>query len=290
MHNFELKFETRKYNSFIFLFLFSFLLPQFSYSSDDPILASTPEQIVADSAFSVFSDRDSVIQKFIANINSNHKSRPVHPYFRDSYRVIRDMRRLVRMFDYRAVNGYESMSDLIDICQKFPERQKTEMIYTAMTGGAVNLISERTNKALRKRKIHCLQWRLEKVYFRSRYKFLRINFHTGMNSKGIVAQIPALRFRYYRYSTSYYSTDGIIVMPLRGVGINCNRINGRINISPFYYSKYGTFALTYDTKYKIVSSRINLKKSSSFVIRIVHINYLDRSRPDRLLSEILLWW
>jgi len=200
------------------------------------------------------------------------------------------MRRLVRMFNYRAVSGYESMSDLVSICQNFPEHQKTEMLYTAMAGGAVNLVSERTNKELRKRKIHFLQWKLEKVYFRSRYKFLRLNFHTGMTSKGIVAQIPALRFRYYRYSTSCYSTDGIIVMPIRGVGVNCNRINGRINISPFYYSKFGTLSLTYDTKNQIVSSRIDLKKKSFFVIRVVHINYLNRLRPDRLLSEVLIWW
>jgi len=290
MCNLELTFETRRYNSLIILCLFSFLLSEYYFSQEEPTLTSLPEQIVADSVISVCSDRDSVIQKLITNINSNHNSRSIHPYFRDSYRIILDIRRLIRMFDYRAINGYEPMGDLVDICQKLPEQQKTEMIYTAMAGGAVNLVSERTNKELRKRKINFLQWKLEKVYFRSRYKFLHINFHTGMSSKGIDAQIPALRFRYYSYSTSYYSTDGIIIMPLQRIGINCNRCNGRINISPFYYSKHGSLSITYDTKYQIVSSRIDLKKSSTFVMRIAHINYFDHKRPDRLLSEILLWW
>jgi hypothetical protein len=157
MQNLKRIFRTKKHKSYMLVFLFLFLLPQYSFPLDDPALTSSSEQIVADSVFNACSDRDSVIQSYFSKLNINHKSRPIHPYFRDSYRVILDMRQLVRIFDYHAVNGYESMNDLVEIYRKFPEHKQAEMIYTAMAGGVVNLISERTNKELRKRKIHFLQ-------------------------------------------------------------------------------------------------------------------------------------
>jgi hypothetical protein len=290
MHNLEQTYKTIKYNSCIFFILLYLLSPQYSFSLDDPILTSSTDQIVTDSVFTVSSNEDSVIQNYFSKLNVNHNSRRVHPYFRDSYRVVEDIRRLIRMFDYRVVNGYESMNDLIDICRKFPEKKQTEMIYTAMAGGVVNLVSEQTNKLLRKMKIHFLQWRLEKVYFRNRFKFFYMNLHKGMNSRGIGFSIPTLRIHYYRQSTSYYLSEGIIVLPMQKIGINYSRWNGRTIITPFYSSRFGTFALTYDIKSKIIHSTLDLKKSSSYVIRIVYINFLDRRHSDRLLSELLFYW
>lgn len=290
MHNLKQIDETKKHYSYILVFLFLYLLPQYSFPLDEPALTSSSEQIVADSVFNACSDRDSVIQNYFSKLDLNHKSRPVHPYFRDSYRIILDMRKLVRMFDYRAINGYESMNDLVDICRKLPEHKQAEMICTAMAGSVVNLVSERTNKELRKRKIHFLQWKLEKVFYQNKFKFLYMNFHTGMNSKGIGFSVPVLRIHYYRYYTSHYLTEGFIIMPRRNIGINCYRINGGTNITPFYSSKLGTIALTYDTKNRIVSSCIDLRKSSSFVIRIAHINFIDRRFSDRLLSEVSFCW
>ena len=81
------------------------------------------------------------------------------------------MRRLVLMFNRGAVNGYESVNDLVEVCQKLPEQKQTEMLYTAMAGGLVNFLSAETNKQLRKKKIQFLQWRMEKVFFHNNFKY-----------------------------------------------------------------------------------------------------------------------
>jgi len=290
MHDLEQTYKTIKYNSCIFLILFYFLSPKYLFSLDDPILISSIDQIDADSILVSFSEKDSIIHSSVYKIDSNHKPRLIHPYFRDSYRVVQDMRRLVRMFDHRAVSGYESMSDLVDICRKFPEHKQTEMIYTAMAGGVMNLISERTNKELRKRKIDFIQWRLEKVIFRNRFKYFYMNLHIGMNSKGIGFYIPTLRIHYYRYATPYYAGENITFYPMRKIGVNCGRWNGSVIITPFILSNMGTMALSYDKDRKIIHTRFELRKSSSLIIRFVHINYLERVNSDRILSEVLICW
>jgi hypothetical protein len=282
------KIGTAKYNnSGIFLILLFCWRPHYSFSQQDMTL---PSQIIADSVTTTISEKDSLVRHSVYKIDSNHKSRQVYLYFRDSYRVIQDMRKLLRTVDYQAVNGYESMRDLIDICRKFPRHKQTELIYMAMAGGTVNLISTKTNRELSKRKIDFLRWQLEKVSYRNNFKFLYMNLHTGLNSRGIVLSVPTLRIYYYRHSSSYYSTDGLIVLPMRKIGINCNRCDGRTLITPFYSTKLGTFELTYDTKYKMISSRIDLRKTSSFVVRIVYVNFLDRKHPDCFLSEALICW
>ncbi|UCE07808.1 MAG: hypothetical protein JSW07_07185 [bacterium] len=254
------------------------------------MLTSSTDQIVADSILAAFSEKDSIIHSPVYKIDSNHKSHSIHPYFLDSYRLIRDMRRLVRMFDHRAVNGYESMSDLVNICRKLPVPKQKDLIGTAMAGAVVNFISEATNKQLKKGKINFLQWRLEKVIFRNRFKYFSMNLQTGMNSRGIGFYIPALRVHYYRYATPYYAGQNITFYPMRKIGVNCGRWNGSIIITPFILSNMGTMALSYDKDRKIIHTRFELRKSSSIIIRFVHINYLERVNSDRILSEVLICW
>lgn len=287
MQNLVQKIGITTYTSGILLLLLFCWRPHDLFSQQD---LTSPDQIIADSVVTTVSEKESLVRHSVYKIDANHRSHPLHPYFRDSYRVIQDLRRLVRMFNYPAVEGYESISDLVEICRKLPAPKQTAMISMAIAGGVVNLISERANKELRKRKMAFLQWQVEKVFFRNKFKFLYLNLHTGVNSRGLVFSIPAARIYFYRYYSAYYSTDGFIIMPTRRIGINCNRYDGRTQIAPFYASKLGTFELTYDTKYKMISSRIDLRKSSAFVIRVVHVNFLDRRHADRLLSEVLICW
>ena len=287
MHNLVQKFPKKKCSSSIFLILLYFLQLQYSFSQDDP---TSTNQIIADSVFTTISEKDSLIQHSYYKIDSNHKSNAIFPYFRDSYRVILDMRKLVRMFNYQAVDGYESMNDLFNTCRKFPEYKQAKMIYMAMAGGAVNLLSVQTNRELSKRKINFLRWQIDKVSYRNNFKFLYVNLHTGLNSRGMVLSIPTLRIYYYRYLSSYYSTDGIIIMPLRKIGLNCSHYAGRTLITPFYTSSLGTIELTYDIKYKRMSSHIDLRKTSFFVVRVVHVKFFDHQHSDCLLSEVLIWW
>jgi len=278
--------------SLAIIFLELFIFPQNLFTFDDPDFSSSTDDIIPDTAsVPVISMKpDSSLLKPKFRIDKSHHFHPVHPYFRDGYRIIKDMRKLVRMFDYRKINGYESMSDLVEICQKFPESKKTEVIYTALAGGVVNILSEETNKHLRKRKINFLQWKMEKVVLRNKFRYFDLNIHGGVNSKGLGLYIPKFRIYYDRYSTPYYSSESITFWPLRKLGFNYAIWNGSTIITPFISSKIGTIAVSYNKEHKILRTRLDLLKSSSLIIRIVYINYLERMNSNYMLSEVLICW
>jgi len=259
------------------------------FASDDPTYSSSTEDMIPDTVLSPI-NQDSFVCMTHLKFDDGQRSRPMHPYFRDGYRIIQDMRRLVRMFNHGAVNGYESMSDLVDVCRKFPEYKQAEMLYTAMAGGLVNFISEQTNKQLRKRNIHFLQWRLEKVFYRNKFKYFYLNIYAGYTSKGIGLYFPALRLHFYRQVTAYYSSEGFTFLPMRKFGLNFARWNGHPIITPYFFTSIGTIALSYDNKRNIIRSRINIRKSSTLIVRIVHINFLERAKSDQILSEVIIYW
>lgn len=282
--------KTKKYKRCMIVIFLSFLEPQCLFSLDDPTITVSLDQITADSAFAAKSAKDSIFHSSVLKLDSNYKPRSIHPYFRDSYRVIQDIRRLVRLFDYRVVNDYESMSDLLDICRKFPEQKQTKIIGTAMAGGFVNLISEETNKQLRKKKINFVQWRLEKVILQSRCKNFSLNFHTGISSRGVGVYFPALQIHYYYYSTQNFRSESINFCPIRKLGLNFARWNGHAIMTPYFYSSIGTIALSFDKDNKIIRSRVDIRKSPSLIIRIIHISYLKQINSNRLMSEVLICW
>lgn len=270
--------------------LFSFAVPLCLFPGDDSKKTISSDPIAVDSVFSEVAEKDSIIHKSALRLTSNHRSRAVHPYFRDRYRVIQDIRRLVQIFDYKAINGYESINDLVDICQKFPEPKQSKMIGMAMAGGVVNLVSEKTNQQLKKMKVHFIQWRLEKVIFQNRFKYFYLNLHTGLNSRGIGFYFPMLRIHYYLHYTSRWNSESLTFYPRRKLGLSFSRWNGQPIMTSYYFSPIGTFALSYDNNRKIVRSRVDVRKSSTLIIRITHINYLERVNSDRLLSELLIYW
>ncbi len=250
---------------------------------------SPSQRIIADSVSVIAEKRDSLSRHAPYRIGIQHQARPLHPYFRDRYRVIQDMRRLVRMFNYSEVEGYESMDRLVAICRRLPLHQQSKLIAMAMAGGAVNLIAERTNRELRKRNIDFLQWQVDKVTFRNRFKFLSFNLHGGVSSRGFVLAIPSARIYLYRYFAEYYITEGFILMPTRHLGINCHRYDGRSFIAPFYVTKFGTYEWSYDWKRHILTSRLDLRKTSRLILRLVYVNFLDHRYSDRLLGELIIW-
>ena len=272
---------------FIHLLVLSFA--PLSVAQHETLPLPSIEETTPDTLFTPVG-QDRSVNKRLMSLNQQHRSRPMHPYFRDGYRVIRDMRRLVLMFNRGAVNGYESLNDLVNAYQGLPESKQTEMLYTAQAGGVVNFLSGEMNKQLRKNKISFLQWRMEKVYFRNRFKYFTANIYAGYNTKGYGIYFPLLRLHYYRQVASYYSSEGFTFVPMKKLGINFTRWNGTPILTPYFLTRYGTIALSYDKTRKIVRSRIDLRKSSSFVLRVVHINFLDHNRPDRLLSEFIIFW
>ncbi len=250
---------------------------------------NSSQRIIADSMAIIPEKRDSLVQHSKYRFDACHQPRPVHPYFRDRYRFIQDMRRLVRMFNYSAVEGYETVDELIDLCRRLPEHEQSRLIAMAMAGGTANLLAERTNRELRRRKVDFLQWQVDKVTFRNRFKFISLSLHAGVNSRGFVLSIPAARIYLYRYFAEYYITEGLIVMPTRHLGINCHRYDGRSLIAPFYVTGLGSYEWTYDWKRKILTSRVDLRKTSRLVIRLVHVNFFNHRHPDRMLGEVIIW-
>ncbi|MCU0643369.1 MAG: hypothetical protein MUC94_03835 [bacterium] len=223
-------------------------------------------------------------------VRNNYPGKPMHPYFRDSYRIIRDLRRLVQIFDYRAVTGYESVGDLVDICQNLPEPKQTELISTVFAGAAVNYFSVETNKQLKKKKVNFLEWRAEKIIFRNRFKYFSFHFFQGWNVSGIGLYVPFIRTQFYRHSTAYYKTNGFVVFLSPKFAIDFTHYDRSTLVNPFFVSKIGTFSFAYDWTRHNVRSRFDLIKSSSIIIRVVHINYLKHLYPDQLLGEVILSW
>ncbi|MDZ7334120.1 MAG: hypothetical protein ONB32_03080 [candidate division KSB1 bacterium] len=276
---------TMKFISIVLILLIGW--PMGTVRSQDEL--SPSQRIIADSVVTAADKKDSLIQRALFRVKTEYQAQPMHPYFRDRYRVIHDLRRLVRMFNYTEVEGYESVEKLVEICRHLPAQQQNKLIAMAMAGGAVNLVAERTNRELRKRKIDLLQWQVDKVTFRNRFKFISVSLHGGINSRGFVVSIPAARIYLYRYFAEYYITEGVIAMPTRHLGINCHRYDGRSFIAPFYVTKLGSYEWSYDWKRKILTSRVDLRKTSRLVVRLVHVNFLDHRYPDRFLGELIIW-
>lgn len=262
------------------------------FSVDDPQLLPESNRSVPDPyavPFVKTSDND-IIPTPSFEVRNKYPGKPIHPYFRDSYRIIRDLRRLVQIFDYRAVTGYESVGELLDVCQNLPEQKQTELIATVFAGAAVNYFSLETNRQLKRKKINFLEWRTEKVIFRNRFKYFNFHFFQGWNASGIGLYVPLIRTQFYRHATSYYKTNGFIVFLSPQFALDFAHYDRTMLVNPFFVSKIGTFSFAYDWNRCSVRSRFDLINSGSIIIRIVHINYLKNLYPDQLLSEVILSW
>ena len=253
----------------------------------DVLPISESDKTISDSVLIAKSTSDSFTIYSKIKLNTDHPSYSVNSYFRDEYRIVRDMRRLVQMFDY-PIHGYESMEELFKICQNFPETVQTKMICTAFAGGATNFLSDMTNKQLRKRKINFIQWRLEKVILQTHFKFLYIDFYGGLSTKGMALQIPKLRLYYYYQSTKYYNSHSFTCWLTPYLGLNYAQWNQSRLIMPLFVTALGYIAIGYDRSFKTLISRFELFRTNAIVIRLVHVNYFERVRNNYMLSEILI--
>lgn len=246
---------------------------------------SEPGKTISDSISITKSTLDSSTIHTKLKFNSDRRFYPVNSYFRDEYRIIRDMRRLVYMFDHR-INGYESMDELFKICQSLPEGVQTKMICTAFAGGIVNFLSDMTNKQLRKRKVNFFQWKLEKVILQTHFKFFYIDVYGGLSAKGIAFRVPKLRLYYYRYSTQYYNSDSFTFWLTPYLGLNYSQWNQSRIMMPLLVTPIGYITFGYDRTFKRLISTFELLKSNAIVIRLVHVNYFEQVKYNYMLSEV----
>jgi hypothetical protein len=233
---------------------------------------------------------DSASLRFRFNIDAGYRKPPVHPYFRDDYRLIQDMRRLLHFIDHRKIHGYESVAELFAIARRLPKPKQTEILRVAVAGSLANFASEITSRELREKKVRFVQWELEKVVFRSAFQFLQANVYNGVNAKGLGVCIPRLRLSYSRHLTTYDMNESVIWWPRRRLAFIYTRFNGRPIITPLFASRVGNFAVSYDREPRIITSGFELRRAASTVIRLVHVNHLKFPRANYMRGEVMLRW
>lgn len=204
--------------------------------------------------------------------------------------MVQDIRRLVQMVDYGAIHGYESMGNLIQIAQQLPSSKQTAMIGMAIAGGTVNFIADAANKHLRKLKINFVEWKVEKVIFRKHSRYFNTNIQSGLTARGYGIYFPGLRTQFYRDLTPYYKSEGFIIYSRHKLGFDLSRENGNLIWTPFYFSSLGSIQLSYNSTREIMRLKIDLRRTSFFVVRLVLIDQLKQSDGKFMLGEAILNW
>ena len=259
------------------------------YSTDDDLQTSIDKMISTNDSTggSQQARTDSILQA-IFNITNRTRSHPVNPYFRDEYRLVKDLRKLVRFIDRRSVNGYESMGNLVQISSNFSNGQKNKMISAALAGGVVNILADKTNKQLRKRKLRFLQWRMDKVVFRQKIKFISLYCYGGITANGYGVGIRKYQLYYNRHISEYYSANNNTFYPFKAFGLSYTNYNDRNIFSPMIRLKNCRFSLSYDKDMNIVTSRIDMWKLEPIIFRLLHVNYLKRANVNYIRCEMMV--
>jgi hypothetical protein len=282
-------------NLFLYCFIYAivtFLIvgpAEALYSSDDDLQTSI-ENLISDEKSTLNSQqihKDSLLQA-IFNKKNRTRSQPMNGYFRDGYRIMKDLRKLVRFIDRRSVNGYESINNLVQISSNFSKDQKDKMIGAAVAGGVVNILADKTNKQLRKRKIRFLQWGMDKVVLRHKIKSISMYFYRGIIANGFGLGFHKLRLYYNRHLTDYYFANNITFYPFRFLGMSYTRYNDRNIFSPMIRFKNSRISVSYDKNKSIVTSRIDMWKLEPIIIRLLHVNYLKQAQFNYVRCEMML--
>jgi len=254
-------------------------------------IAATAEETEPDTvALQVIARPDSAKTKYHSRIDAGYHTPPVHPYFRDDYRIIQDMRRLLYFVNRYAVHGYESVPDMVDKARKFPVDKQTEVIRIAIAGSAANFASEIVSRELREKNFRFVQWELEKVVLRGAFRHLSVNLFNGVREHGFGLNLPQLRFSFSRRATAYFSNDSFTWWPMRHVALNYARFEGRPIITPILATAMGTFAVSYDKGMNIITSAFDLRRAATLVVRMMHVNHLEFPQANYLRSEVMLRW
>jgi hypothetical protein len=265
--------------------------PQDPLILSQQVALSATQETRPDTIISTVAPRpDSARAKYHHRIDAGYRLAPSHPYFRDEYRIIQDMRRLLYFVNPHSVHGYESVPDMFAKARSFPVSKQTEIIRVAVAGSVANFASEIVSRELREKKLRFVQWELEKVVFRGAFRYLNVNVFNGVQERGFGMSIPLLRLSFSRQSTAYYLNDSMTFWPLRRVAVSYARFQGRPIITPIVLTKMGIFVLSYDKDLKVITSAFDLRRAAKIVVRMVHVNHLKFPKANYLRSEVMLRW
>ena len=222
--------------------------------------------------------------------DAGYRLGPVHPYFRDDYRIVNDIRRLYNYVDRNVLRGLEPMPVLYEMVDRLPADKQGELIGAAIMGSAVNFVSEVVSQQLRRRKLSFVQWQLDRVMVRLSYQSIHARLHLGPFESSYHLQFPALRVYLSRSIGNYYVSNSATWFPMRRVGINFTTYNGRKIIGPRLLTPIGNFAMSYNQDDRAVVSGFDLRRTSSLVVRLLMQDYLDTDAADFIQSEVILRW
>lgn len=233
---------------------------------------------------------DSMRRRLPFDIDAGYRRPPVHPYFRDEYRILHDVRQLLQFVDRRAIHGMESLPEMKALAESMPPQKQTEIIRTAVAGSLVNFASESVSRELRRRNFGFVQWQLEKVLLRRQIGQVYLQWYGGVNAAGMNAAIPAWRLYYARHETNYYRYDSFTYWPLPQIGFNYMLLDKRTLIGPRFSLGPGHLAVSYDKDIRMLISGFALRQANRVIIRLEYVNYFALANVDYLRSEVLLQW
>lgn len=283
---------------FVLIFVIKALTTQESSAApQDPLILSQqvaltstqetkPDTIIA----SIPAKSDSAKTRYHYRIDAGYRLPPSHPYFRDEYRIIQDMRRLLYFVSPHSVHGYESVPEMFSKARSLPVSKQTEILRVAVAGSIANFTSEIVSRELRHKKLRFVQWELEKVVLRGAFRYLNVNLFNGVRERGFGLNIPFLRLSFSRQASNYYLSDSITLRPLRRLALSYTRYDGRPIITPILITKIGSFALSYDKDIKVVTSAFELRRGAKVIVRMVHVNLLEIPKANYMRSEVMLRW
>lgn len=223
-------------------------------------------------------------------IDAGYHRPPVHPYFRDEYRILHDVRQLLQFVDRHAIHGMESLPEMKALAESMPPQKQTEIIRTAVAGSLVNFASETVSRQLRRKNMGFVQWQLEKVLLRRQIGQVYLNWYGGVNAAGMSAAIPAWRLYYARHETNYYRYDSFTYWPLPQIGFNYMLLDKRTLFGPRFALGPGHLAISYDKDIRMLISGFALRQANRVIIRLEYVNYFALANLDYLRSEVLLQW
>ncbi len=234
------------------------------------------------------SRKDTLRTRYHARLDAGYHTPRVHPYFRDEYRVIQDIRRLVLFIDPFVLIGLEGMPEMLGIVQRFPEAKQTEMLRVAVAGSVVNQISETVSRKLRRSKLKFVQWHLEKVTLSRGFRYVYLSGTYGVNIKSLALHVPKLKLTYSKQATKYYANEGFHYSPFKYVGIAYGWSGGEPVYGPRFNTPVGNAGLTYDEKYNVMFASYELRRSMAVIVRLLYVNYLKFPQANLWRAEVLL--
>lgn len=253
------------------------------------VAAVTTEEDTAKTPAPVaFLRADTLRTRYHARLDAGYHTPRVHPYFRDEYRIIQDIRRLVLFVDPFVLIGLEGMPEMLGIVRRFPQDKQTEMIRIAVAGSVVNQVSETVSRELRRSKLKFVQWQLEKVVFNRGFRHFSVNALYGVNVRGVTLHVPRLKLSYSKQATKHYAHEGFHYALLKHVGFAYGWSGGKPVYGPRFNTPAGNAGLTYDVRYEVMFASYEFRRSMAMIIRMLYVNYLKYPQANLWRAEVML--